>query len=208
MSIELWTAFVLAATVVLIVPGPTILLVISQSVAHGRKAVLPLATGVALGDLIALTFSLMGLGALLASSAALFAILKWIGAAYLIYLGIKLWRSNPEPTGMEVSMPQATVALLIKRAFIVTALNPKSIAFFVAFLPQFVSTQRHAAEQFVILGATFVLLAWVNAMVYGLFAGQLRDALLSVGIHRLLNRCGGGALIGAGVLTATLQRTS
>lgn len=208
MSIELWAAFVLAATVVLIVPGPTILLVISQSVAHGRRAVLPLAIGVALGDGIALTLSLMGLGAVLASSAALFAFLKWIGAAYLIFLGIKLWRSNPEPNGMQVSILRATGASLVKRAFLVTALNPKSIAFFVAFLPQFVGTQTHAAEQFVILGATFVILAWVNAMVYGVFAGRLSDAMLHTGIRRLFNRCGGGALIGAGVLTATLQRTS
>ena len=92
MSIEIWIAFTLAAMVVLIVPGPTIILVISQAIAHGRRAVVPLTAGVTLGDFTAMTVSLLGLGAILASSAALFSMLKWIGAAYLIYLGIKLWR--------------------------------------------------------------------------------------------------------------------
>lgn len=208
MSVEIWAAFVLAAGIVLIIPGPTIILVISQSIAHGRKAVLPLAAGVVVGDFTAMTLSLLGLGAILASSAALFSILKWIGAAYLIYLGIKLWRADPGTT--ELNLPQSTTSNSshFNRAFIVTALNPKSIAFFVAFLPQFVRTQSHAFEQFVILGATFLVLAGVNAVLYGFFAGQLRDAMLNTGIRRLFNRCGGSALVGAGLLTATLQRTS
>lgn len=208
MSVEIWAAFVLAAGIVLIIPGPTIILVISQSIAHGRKAVLPLAAGVVVGDFTAMTLSLLGLGAILASSAALFSILKWIGAAYLIYLGINLWRADPGKAEINLSQPTASNTSHFNRAFIVTALNPKSIAFFVAFLPQFVRTQSHAFEQFVILGATFLVLAGVNAFLYGFFAGQLRDAMLNTGVRRLFSRCGGSALIGAGLLTATLQRTS
>ncbi len=208
MSFEIWVAFVLAAGIVLVVPGPTILLVISQSIAHGRKAVLPLSAGVVMGDFTAMTLSLLGSGALLASSAALFSILKWIGAAYLIYLGIKLWRSDPGKAELSLTQPATSNGSHFTRAFIVTALNPKSIAFFVAFLPQFVRTQSHALEQFVILGATFLVLAGVNAMLYGFFAGRLRDALLNTRVRRLFNRFGGSALIGAGLLTASLQRTS
>ena len=207
MSIEIWAAFVLAATIVLIIPGPTIILVISQSIAHGRKAVLPLSAGVVMGDFTAMVLSLMGLGAVMASSAALFSILKYIGAGYLVYLGIKLWRSDATPAELDLAQPNRSNRSYFNRAFIVTALNPKSIAFFVAFLPQFVRTQAHALEQFVILGATFLVLAGVNAMLYGFFAGQLREALLHTSIRRLFNRCGGSALIGAGVLTATLQRS-
>lgn len=208
MSLEIWAAFVLAAGIVLIIPGPTIILVISQSIAHGRKAVLPLSAGVVAGDFTAMTLSLLGLGAVLASSAALFSILKWIGAAYLIYLGVKLWCADPDKEAINPPQPATSNTSHFNRAFIVTALNPKSIAFFVAFLPQFVRAQSHAFEQFVILGATFLVLAGVNAMLYGYFAGRLRDAMLNTGVRRLFNRCGGSALVGAGLLTATLQRTS
>jgi threonine/homoserine/homoserine lactone efflux protein len=207
-SFEIWAAFVLAAGIALIIPGPTIILVISQSIAHGRKAVLPLSAGVVTGDFTAMTLSLLGLGAVLASSAALFSILKWIGAAYLIYLGVKLWCADPGKAEINPPRPATSNTSHFKRAFIVTALNPKSIAFFVAFLPQFVRTQSHATEQFAILGATFLVLSGVNAMLYGFFAGRLRDAMFKTGVRRLFNRCGGSALVGAGLLTTTLQRSS
>ena len=208
MSIEIWVAFVLAATVVLIIPGPTIILVISQAIAHGRKAVFPLAVGVTLGDFTAMTLSLLGLGAIMASSAALFSVLKWIGAVYLICLGIKLWRSNPEKNRIRLSATATTKQSLFRSAFIVTALNPKSIAFFVAFLPQFISAQSEKLPQFMVLGATFLFLAALNAALYALFAGQLRDVMQNAKVQCWFNRFGGSALIGAGVVTATLQRSS
>lgn len=208
MSIEIWVAFFLASLVVLIIPGPTIILVISQAVAHGRSAVIPLVVGVTLGDFTAMTLSLLGLGAILSSSAALFSVLKWIGAVYLIYLGIKLWRSNPEKHKFRLPATRASKQSLFKSAFIVTALNPKSIAFFVAFLPQFISTQGESLLQFLILGATFLFLAALNTTLYALFAGQFRDTIQNSRVHRWFNRCGGSALIGAGFITATLQRSS
>jgi len=207
-SIEIWVAFVLAAMVILIIPGPTIILVISKAIAHGRKAVLPLVVGVTLGDFTAMSLSFLGLGAILASSAALFSVLKWIGAVYLIYLGIKLWRSNPEKHDIRLSATRTSKQSLFKSAFIVTALNPKSIAFFVAFLPQFINAQSETFPQFLVLGATFLFFAALNATLYALFAGQLRDTMQNVKVRRWFNRCGGSALIGAGVLTATLQRSS
>src|SRR5689334_8088684 len=93
MSLETWTAFVLASVVLLAIPGPTILLVIGQSLGAGRRNALPLVAGVALGDLTAMTLSLAGLGALLAASATAFTVLKWVGAAYLVWLGLSLWRA-------------------------------------------------------------------------------------------------------------------
>jgi len=208
MSIEIWAAFFLAAMVLVIIPGPTIILVISQAIAHGRGAVLPLVVGVTLGDFTAMTLSLVGLGAVMASSAALFSVLKWIGAIYLLYLGIKLLRSHPEIHEIRLSATRTSNQSLFRSAFIVTALNPKSIAFFVAFLPQFVSTQSETFPQFLVLGATFLFLASLNATLYALFAGQLRDTMQNAKVQRWFNRCGGSALIGAGVVTATLQRSS
>ncbi|MBE0583778.1 MAG: LysE family transporter, partial [Desulfofustis sp.] len=94
MLLSNWLAFVFAASIILIIPGPTIILVISLALSHGRRSVAPLVAGVVCGDLTAMTFSLAGLGALLAASAHLFLVFKWLGALYLIYLGVRLWRSN------------------------------------------------------------------------------------------------------------------
>lgn len=208
MSLEMWIAFVIAATIVLVIPGPTILMVISQAISHGRRAVIPLVAGVTMGDFTAMTLSLLGLGAILAASAALFSVLKFIGAGYLIYLGIKLWRSNPEKHEISGPATKASNRSLFKGTFAVTALNPKSIAFFVVFLPQFINPQVLAAPQLVVLGATFLLLATINAALYAIFAGHLRDTMDSTRVRRWFNRCGGSVLIGAGIFTAAMQRSS
>ena len=94
MTFESWAAFTAASAVLLIIPGPTVLLVVSYALGQGWRTALPMAIGVALGDFTAMTLSLLGLGALLAASATLFTILKWVGAAYLVYLGVKLWRAG------------------------------------------------------------------------------------------------------------------
>lgn len=208
MSIEIWAAFVVAAMVVLIIPGPTIIFVISQAASYGRKSVLPLAAGVTLGDFTAMTLSLLGLGAVLAASAVLFSVLKWIGAFYLIYLGIKLWRADSEEEEISVAPAGYSAGSLFRSAYIVTALNPKSIAFFVAFMPQFISARGDTLPQFMILGATFLFLAAMNASLYGLFVGHLRDTMQNARVKRFFNRCGGSVLIGAGVVTASLQRST
>jgi hypothetical protein len=130
MPLENWLAFVAASAIMLAIPGPTILLVISYALGHGRKASTATVTGVALGDFTAMTASMLGLGALLATSAALFTGLKWIGAAYLIYLGIKLWRS---PVGVEggeaagVTGRERPLKIFL-HAYVVTALNPKALS--------------------------------------------------------------------------------
>ena len=208
MNLEIWMAFAIAAMIVLVIPGPTILLVISQAISHGRKAVIPLVSGVTLGDFTAMTLSLLGLGAILAASAALFTVLKFIGAVYLIYLGIKLWRLNPEKNEISFAGPKTSKGSLFKSAFVVTALNPKSIAFFVAFLPQFINQKSETVPQLFILGATFLVLAAINATIYSIFAGQLRDTMKRTGVRRFFNRCGGSVLITAGIFTAMVKRSS
>ena len=137
MTIDAWLAFALASTVVLMIPGPTILLVCSYALSAGRRAGLWMVGGVALGDLVAMTASVLGLGALLLSSAELFTALRLIGAAYLLYLGWKLWTAPVGPVS-EADAPQASGPKMAAHAFAVTATNPKSIVFFVAFVPQFI----------------------------------------------------------------------
>ncbi len=207
MSLESWIAFVVTAFVVLIIPGPTIILVVGRALSHGKRAVLPLVVGVTLGDFTGMTLSLLGLGAILATSATLFTVFKWAGALYLFYLGVKTWRTDPAQALTAVHALQGSNQALLRSAYVVTALNPKSIAFFVAFLPQFINPNTPHLPQFLILGATFLVLAALNAAIYALFAGQMFERMQSVTVKRWFNRFGGTALIGAGLLTASMERS-
>ncbi len=208
MPLDLWLTFVAASTALLLIPGPTVLLVLSYALSQGHRVAVASATGVALGDLVAMSASLAGLGALVLASATLFTILKWIGAIYLIYLGIKLIRSAPN-TGIDMHQTgEAPAQGVFWHAAAVTALNPKSIAFFIAFVPQFVSVTEPLLPQFTILVATFVGLAAFNALAYALLADKLRRTIGRGSIITWLTRGGGAALIGMGVMTAALRRTT
>jgi threonine/homoserine/homoserine lactone efflux protein len=205
MSLELYIGFVLASSLILIIPGPTIILVVSQAITHGRRAVAPLSAGVVAGDFTAMTLSVLGLGSLLSVSAELFNALKWLGALYLIYLGIRLWMIKPAQVEIQSAVSPGTSRSLFRSSYIVTALNPKGITFFIAFFPQFVSTSGSVGQLFM-LGLTFLTLAAVNALAYGLFAGRFNELLQKQAARRWLNRGGGSALIGAGIVTAGLKQ--
>lgn len=204
MTLETWAAFVAASAILLVIPGPTILLVVSYALGQGWRAAWPLAVGVALGDLTAMTMSMLGVGALLATSATLFLALKWIGAAYLVWLGVKLWRAGGALHAGPSTEPARPVRM-IGHAWIVTALNPKSITFFVAFLPQFLDPATGILNQMAVFEATFVTLAFANAFGYALLASRARASLSRDGVVRALNRAGGALLIGAGIAAVSLR---
>lgn len=207
MTLEIWIAYVAATTVLLMIPGPTVLLVTGYAISSGGRTGWWTVPGVVLGDAVAMVASLAGLGALLAASASAFVVLKWVGAAYLVFLGIRMWRAEstiddePEPTDIRRWA-------LTAHAFYVTALNPKSIAFFVAFMPQFVVRSAPIIPQLLILGLTFLILAFVNITAYAALASAMRKRLRTSGLLRAMNRAGGGILIGAGIMTAALRRVS
>jgi homoserine/homoserine lactone efflux protein len=200
MSIETWLAFVAASAVLLIIPGPTILLVISYALGRGLRAALPVAVGVAFGYFTAMTLSLLGL----ATSALLFTIFKWAGAAYLVWLGIALWRAG---AGLQVEgRKDAAPALsMLGHAWLVTALNPKSITFFIAFLPQFIDPTVGFWNQMLIFEATFLGLAFANAIGYGLIASRARGLVQNQRAIGIFNRVGGSLLIGAGLAAASVR---
>ncbi len=206
MSIELWFTFVAASVALLMIPGPTIMLVLSYALTQGRRVAVSMALGVALGDLIAMTASLLGLGALVLASATLFGVLKWMGAVYLVYLGVKLLRSTPALPDTSTDTAPRSGRSVFWHATLVTALNPKSIAFFIAFVPQFVRPEQALTPQFGILIATFVGLAAVNALLYASLADKLRARIRRPSVLKWMNRTGGSALVGMGALTATMQR--
>ena len=207
MPLDLWLAFVVASTVLCIIPGPTVLLVISYALSQGRKVAVASAGGVALGDLVAMTASLVGLGALVLASATLFTMLKWIGAAYLVYLGVKLFMSAAEAAPGAVEAPRSTrPAEIFAHAAAVTALNPKSIAFFIAFVPQFMRPEAPLLPQFIILITTFVAVGFLNALLYALLADRMGVAIARPSVLRVLTRLGGATLVAMGVATAALRR--
>ena len=209
MPFDLWIAFVLATIALLMIPGPTVLLVLSYALSKGRSVALASAAGVALGDFIAMTASLLGLGALILTSALLFSIVKWIGAAYLVWLGLRLLRSAPDAAGMTTgTRPDVTAPEVLRHAALVTALNPKSIVFFIAFVPQFLQPDAALPAQFAILIGTFVGLAALNALAYALLADRLRRAIARPAILAWVTRAGGATLIAMGVLTGLLRRPS
>lgn len=204
MPIETWFAFAAASAVLLAIPGPTILLVVGVALAHGRRAGLSTVPGVVVGDAVAMTTSLAGLGALLATSATAFTVLKVLGAAYLVWLGISTWRHPlPPPRPVAVAGPDPRHR---RRAFVVTALNPKSIAFFVAFVPQFVDPDGNVPLQLAILEGTFLALAGTGAALYALAAGHTRRLVASAAARRSVARLGGSALVAAGAMTAAARQ--
>ena len=200
-------AFVMATALIVATPGPTVLLVITQAASHGPRSVLPLVAGVLLGDFTAMSLSLLGLGALLATSATLFLAFKWVGAAYLVYLGVRLWYTSPEAAAARGRSTLSGRALM-RRSFLVSALNPKGIAFYVAFLPQFIDHQQPAAPQMALLGGIFLALAVTIVSLYAVFASRLRTRIDNPKVRRRINRFGGGALVGAGIFTAGMENAS
>ncbi len=213
MSLEHWLAFVAASALLLAIPGPTILLVISYALSHGRKVASATVAGVALGDFTAMTASMLGLGALLATSATLFTALKWMGAAYLIYLGIKLWRSpvSEDRSDVEENEPEGAAEKpfrIFLHTYAVTALNPKSIVFFVAFLPQFLDLGQPVFTQMAIFEVTFLTLATLNAALYGFLAALARNTIRKATVRRAVNRTGGLLMMGAGLLSVGFKRAA
>ncbi|MEZ5841559.1 MAG: LysE family translocator [Hyphomicrobiales bacterium] len=206
MSIETWLAFALAATIVIVIPGPTVMLVIGYALGRGRSAIWSTVPGVVLGDFTAMTASLVGLGALLSASATLFTVLKWVGAIYLIWLGVTLWRSKPEGLTPEEPAGERGRWAMFVNCYAVTALNPKTILFFVAFLPQFIDHSAPVVPQFTIMEITFLVLAALNISIYTTAAATLRALTAKPSALKVANRIGGSLLIGAGTLVAATAR--
>lgn len=206
MTIEAWAAFAAASAILLMIPGPTILLVVAYALGAGRRTALWTAFGVFFGDLLAITLAVMGLGAVLAASATLFTVLKWVGGAYLIWLGWKLFTAPADGSRVRARGADKSGRAMMLHAFAVTATNPKSIVFFVAFLPQFVNPAEAATPQLAVMVATFTILGLLNALVYALAAGTLRERITRPAVMRWMNRGGGSALMAMGALTLLARR--
>jgi threonine/homoserine/homoserine lactone efflux protein len=195
-------AFLLASIALLLVPGPSVLYVVARSVSQGRRAGFVSVAGGAMGNLVHVIAATVGLSALLASSALAFSVVKYAGAAYLIYLGMRTLLSNA-PVDLILAQPQPP-RRVFAQAVLVYALNPKTALFFLAFLPQFADPARGAiGPQLFLLGCLFVLLALCTDSGYALLAGGLAQRLRATArLWRWQRWFSGGIYLVLGVTTA------
>ncbi len=171
------TVFVLATLALLVVPGPAVLFIVARGIDQGRGAALASAAGVAAGSLVHLTAAVLGLSVLLASSAFAFSVVKYLGAAYLVYLGIRTLLTKPDPMAAIDRRPRP-LRRLLAQGVVVQVLNPKIALFFLAFLPQFVDPARGpVALQTLALGAVLVGMGMCTDTAYGVLAGSLGGML-------------------------------
>jgi len=193
-----------ASVAMLIFPGPSVIYIVTRSVEQGRRAGLVSMLGVEAGGLVHVAAAALGISAIVASSATAFSIVKYAGAAYLVYLGVQRWRGGErsEP-GRE---PQAH-GDLFRQGMVVNILNPKTAIFFLAFLPQFVDPSMAVAPQVLVLGVEFIAIAVISDGAYALIAGTLgeriRDSALA---NRWVDRAAGGTLVALGGLAAISKR--
>ena len=195
--------FVTASLALLLTPGPAVLYIVTRSVDRGRKAGLVSVLGIEVGTLFHIAAAALGLSAILASSALLFDAVKYLGAAYLIYLGIRKLLSKDDTAQVEVARQQ-NLRQIFQQGVIVNVLNPKTALFFLAFLPQFVDPARGSVPlQMVMLGMIFVLLASTTDSLYALLAGTFGGLLKgSTRYLRVQRYVTGTVYIGLGVAAA------
>ncbi len=195
MNWHLFSAFLLITGVLVIVPGPIVTLVIATGASRGIRAAMMTVIGTTLGNAVLLACIALGLNWILKTSAEVFDYVRWIGAAYLVWLGIQAWRNAG--TGDETPPPHGAVHAW--RGFVVAITNPKTIAFFTAFLPQFIDPSLPVGRQLWVMCAVTVVLAALLDAVWGIAAGLGRAFLMKPRHNRLLGRLSGLVLIGGGI---------
>lgn len=210
MSIHLYMAFVLASAIAICTPGPTVLMVIADALAHHKRHAWSTVLGVGAGDLVGMTASLAGAGVVLRTSSTAFTVLKIVGGLYLIYLGSRAIFSvrsrNAEIAEFGTEMASRSAFARFTTAFTVTVTNPKLILFFVAFVPQFISTAGSFVYQSAVYIATFDVMAMINATLYAFLARSAGRRLTSPRTQRHVSYASGGILIAAGALVLALHK--
>ncbi len=204
-----WSIFLTATVILLIIPGPSVLFVVARGIDKGLRAALLSATGLACGDLFQVLCAAAGLSALLSSSIVLFVAVKYAGAAYLIFLGMRRIMEKDaflaeDVRSNEISESSTPARILVMQGFYVNALNPKTALFFLALLPQFVAPNvGPASVQILAFGMAFVVLGFLTNSLYGRIGGQLGAlAKRSARFQRTTRYVGGGTLVALGVAAA------
>jgi threonine/homoserine/homoserine lactone efflux protein len=203
MHSELYLGFVVASTILILIPGPNVSLIVANSVAHGTRYGLLTVAGTSSAIVVQLALTALGLTATLGTLAGWFEWIRWVGVAYLLYLGMRQWTAAP--VDLTRTRPQRrSFRAIALRGFLISLTNPKTLLFYGAFFPQFVAAGSPIAPQVALLSLTFFVIAAGLDCGWALLAGRVRGLLAMRG--RLRNRLSGGFLVGAGIGLALAHR--
>jgi homoserine/homoserine lactone efflux protein len=203
MHISLYLGFVLASAILMLIPGPNVSLIVANSIAYGTRHGLLTVAGTSSAIVVQLAFATLGLTATLDMLAGWFEWIRWIGVAYLVYLGVRQWAAAPIDLTRTRPQPRS-VRVIALRGFLISLTNPKTLLFYGAFFPQFLSPDAPMVRQVMLMSLTFLVVAVTLDTGWALLAGRVRGVLAIRG--RLRNRLSGGFLIGAGIGLALAHR--
>jgi len=206
MTLETWLLFVITEAALCFTPGPAVLLVLSHGLTRGTGSSVYANLGILTGNAVYFGLSATGLGALLLASYEVFSAIRWLGAAYLVWLGITAFFGKSSVLAVNAATPASAARTFANGAMLQVA-NPKALVFFVALLPQFIDPHRAVLAQVAILGATSVVIEFGVLLAYGALAGRLTSVAARPRFQRLANRVAGTMLVTAGVGMARLERT-
>ena len=195
-----FAVFIPAALVLLAIPGPAVLYIIATSVEGGRRHGLLSVAGVHIGSLIHVVAAAAGLSALIVSSAIAFSTVKYVGAAYLVYVGIRKWLERDEPAELEARPPRRG-RRVFTQGIVVNVLNPKTALFFLAFLPQFIDRDRTVWTQIAVLGLCWIALGLLSDGAYALAGGTIGGFISRR--RKAVRYASGGIFVGLGAVAAT-----
>lgn len=212
MSLELYAAFVVTVTVLVMVPGPVIAVAVAHAVAQGGRRALATVAGASLSIVIQLAITAAGWTSLLLMAGGAFEVLRWVAAAYLVWLGIRTWRATPpaddggDGSADRPAIVRPSLRALFLQGFLVSSTNPKSLVFYAAFFPQFLDPAAPPAPQLMALSATFMAIFSTGVSLYVLAAGRLGRVVTGAGWQRATNHAVAALLIGAGLGLALMRR--
>lgn len=204
MELHVYLAFVIATSIMIALPGPSVILTVAHSISFGSQRALATVAGETMGIAVQLIVAAVGLTSLLYAVAEAFELLRWAGAAYLVYLGIRQWLSAGKPPAFDTS-PVSNTNLFVQ-GLVITIPNPKSLIFIAAFLPQFMDAARPLGLQFAYIVPTFLVITFSVTSVWALVAGNVRGFLRSQRAFRSVFRAAGGLMIMAGMGLAMARR--
>jgi threonine/homoserine/homoserine lactone efflux protein len=208
MNPHLFAAYCLAVVILLLIPGPVVTLVVANSLSHGRRSGLATVAGASLGNAILLGGTAVGLIAFFRLLSEVFEIVRWVGAAYLIWLGVKAWRTQVAKEGTLAPAAARSARAVLLQGFLIAITNPKAIFFYIAFLPQFIDPHLPAGRQLLLMIATMIVMGVLTDTSYALLSARARDWFTVPKRRRLQNRISGTLLIGVGCGLLVARRRS
>jgi homoserine/homoserine lactone efflux protein len=207
MTWQIWLFFVITEAVLSMTPGPAVLFVLSQAIRRGPEKSVWASGGILSANAMYFALSATSLGAVIVASYKLFFLIKWIGAAYLVYLGVRSFLGS-DPV---IALPQSTDRhrtgpRILRDGYVLQAANPKALLFFTAILPQFIDAHHRIVFQVLVLGLTSIVVEFAILFAYGQLAGRALTAARNLRFEKVTNRVAGSLLIGAGLGLARLRR--